>query len=95
MAITKKELKKLADLARLTFSDVQMNEMKDDVDSILGLIDKLTLVDVSGIWVDVALFPHIDHSAHMRTWTNQSNAPLLNNVEHLKEENAIVVGTKY
>ncbi|MBI2625092.1 MAG: Asp-tRNA(Asn)/Glu-tRNA(Gln) amidotransferase subunit GatC [Candidatus Nealsonbacteria bacterium] len=47
--ISKKEIEHIAKLARLGLSDAEIKKYKNDLSSILGYIEKLKEVDISGI----------------------------------------------
>lgn len=49
MKISKEEVKKLAHLARLEFSEAEIEEMQSDMDKILGFVDKISELDLEGV----------------------------------------------
>jgi aspartyl-tRNA(Asn)/glutamyl-tRNA(Gln) amidotransferase subunit C len=49
MKINKEDIIKLADLAKLQLSDVQIEEMESDMEKMLGFVEKLKELDVEGL----------------------------------------------
>jgi aspartyl-tRNA(Asn)/glutamyl-tRNA(Gln) amidotransferase subunit C len=49
MKITEKEVRYVADLANLRITDAEVAKFRADLDGILGHIDKLNELDVSGV----------------------------------------------
>jgi aspartyl-tRNA(Asn)/glutamyl-tRNA(Gln) amidotransferase subunit C len=47
--VTKKDVEKIADLARLEFSDKELDGFTGDLNNILAYIDQLKEVDVTGV----------------------------------------------
>jgi aspartyl-tRNA(Asn)/glutamyl-tRNA(Gln) amidotransferase subunit C len=47
--ITKEDVDKLAHLARLDFSDKEKTTMMQDMDKILGFVDKISELDLEGV----------------------------------------------
>ncbi len=49
MKISKEEVEKLAHLARLQFSAEEIASMQQDMDKILGFVDKISELDLEGV----------------------------------------------
>ena len=49
MKLDKSDVEKLAHLARLEFSEKEKGEMIEDMDKILGFVDKINELDLEGI----------------------------------------------
>ncbi len=49
MKISKEEVEKLAHLARLEFSAQEIEDMQNDMDKILGFVDKISELDLEGV----------------------------------------------
>ncbi len=49
MTLTRKEVETLAELARLQLSEQELVNAEKDLDSILGYVDRLQKIDVSGV----------------------------------------------
>ncbi len=49
MSINRKELKEIADLAKLNVTDVTLDSLNDSMNEIMDMIDAMNQVDVSGV----------------------------------------------
>ncbi|MEK7655239.1 MAG: Asp-tRNA(Asn)/Glu-tRNA(Gln) amidotransferase subunit GatC [Patescibacteria group bacterium] len=49
MSLSRKEVETLAELARLQLSEQELVNAEKDLDSILGYVDRLKKIDVSGV----------------------------------------------
>ena len=49
MGLTKEDILKVANLARLGMADEEAEKLTDDMNSILGYIDKLSELDTAGV----------------------------------------------
>jgi aspartyl-tRNA(Asn)/glutamyl-tRNA(Gln) amidotransferase subunit C len=49
MSVTREEVRRIADLARLHFSDDEEEQMTDELDDIVSYVDKLNELDTSGV----------------------------------------------
>ncbi len=49
MKITKEEVEKLAHLARLEFNEEEKEKMVEDMDKILGFVEKINELDLEGV----------------------------------------------
>jgi aspartyl-tRNA(Asn)/glutamyl-tRNA(Gln) amidotransferase subunit C len=49
MKLDKKEVEKLAHLSRLEFSEKEKEEMIEDMDKILGFVEKINELDLEGV----------------------------------------------
>lgn len=55
MSISKKEVEYIANLARLELSEEEVEHFQGQLEDVLGYIDKLKSVDVSGISLEAAV----------------------------------------
>ncbi len=49
MKISLDEIRHLAHLARLEFNEAEMNSMQEDMEKILGFVDKINELDLEGV----------------------------------------------
>jgi aspartyl-tRNA(Asn)/glutamyl-tRNA(Gln) amidotransferase subunit C len=49
MALSREDVKRLADLARIRLSDEEMERAEKELDSVLGYVDRLQQVDTTGV----------------------------------------------
>ena len=54
MAISKKEVEKIAKLARIELSDAEIEKLSGELSQILDYFDKLKSLDTSGVDLDLA-----------------------------------------
>lgn len=60
MSISTDQIKHIASLAKLKFTDEELKSFESEFNSILDYISKVTNADVSGISDEEALFPHLE-----------------------------------
>ena len=66
--ISKNEIKKLAELARIHLSEKEEKELAKDLENILGYMEKLKEVDVSGV-------PEMTHAVDVRNVFREDAGP--------------------
>jgi len=49
MQVTDALVDKIANLAKLSFNDVEKKEIREDLEKMIGFVDQLSNIDVSGI----------------------------------------------
>ncbi|EYE87816.1 glutamyl-tRNA amidotransferase subunit C [Fervidicella metallireducens AeB] len=57
MAVTIKDVEYVAKLARLEFNEQQMQKFTQDLNGILGYVEKLSEVDTEGVEISIHPFP--------------------------------------
>ena len=57
MAVDKDTVKRVAHLARIAVSDAEAEKLQDDLNTILGFVEQLNEVDVTGIEPMTAVLP--------------------------------------
>jgi len=67
MAVTTDEVKKLADLSRIEFSDSEIEKLRGEIDAILSYIDVISQVELPD---GVSASPHLDLENVMREDTH-------------------------
>ena len=78
--VSRKDIEHIATLARLDFTDEEFNKLTSDMNNVLGYIDQLKELDVSG----VAPLENINESVEKNTFRNDESAPSLSVDDALK-----------
>jgi aspartyl-tRNA(Asn)/glutamyl-tRNA(Gln) amidotransferase subunit C len=60
MKLTRDQIEKLAHLARLEFSNSEMDEMMNDLDKMLGFVDRISELDLKGVEPLIYMNPEVD-----------------------------------
>jgi aspartyl-tRNA(Asn)/glutamyl-tRNA(Gln) amidotransferase subunit C len=60
MKLTRDQIEKLAHLARLEFSSSEMDEMMNDLDKMLGFVDRISELDLKGVEPLIYMNPEVD-----------------------------------
>jgi len=60
MKLERDQIEKLAHLARLEFSSSEMDEMMDDMDKMLGFVDRISELDLKGVEPLIYMNPELD-----------------------------------
>ena len=90
MRITEEEVRRVAELAALALRDDEVERMANDLDSILGHIDKLNELDTTGIEPMAQVLFEAEEPATLR---EDRERPTLSNSEALR--NAPASGNGY
>lgn len=75
MAVTREEVLKIAGLARLQFSETELDTFVEQFQSILGYIEKLKEVDIDGV-EPTSYAAHADDKSMFRGDTPQPSLPV-------------------